>query len=269
MILADAHVHIYDCFDLEKFLDAAYSNFQTQANRLGHGDKFTPILLLAEDEKNSWFNRFRKFADGRNVHTYRAKQKWKFFPTDERISIVTKAENSKALIIIAGRQVKTVENLEVLALCTTNCFKSGTPIVNLINEVKKNDAIPVIPWGFGKWLGRRGLILKKLLETAKSSDFFLGENGGRLKLSPRPFHFKIAERRSVRILPGTDPLPIKSELLRVGSFGFCLYESCSHNNPAKDFKKILQDHSTEFVPYGQLKNFSSFLKHQFSLWKKI
>ena len=269
MILTDAHVHIYDCFDLEKFLDAAYSNFQTQANRLGHGDTFTPILLLAEDEKNSWFNRLRKFADGRNVHTYSAIQKWKFLHTDEHISIVAKGENSKVLIIIAGRQVETIEDLEVLALCTSNFYRSGIPIIDLINEIKEHDAIPVIPWGFGKWLGKRGLILKKLLKTTKSSDFFLGENGGRPKISLRPFHFKIAERRGVRILPGTDPLPIKSELLRVASFGLSLYESCSHNNPAKDVKKVLQDHSTEFVPYGKLKNFSSFLRHQFSLRKNL
>jgi len=32
MIIADAHVHIYDCFDLDKFLDTAYSNFKSVIN---------------------------------------------------------------------------------------------------------------------------------------------------------------------------------------------------------------------------------------------
>ncbi len=167
MILVDAHVHIYDCFDLEKYLDAAYSNFQAEADRLGHGDKFTPILLLAETSKDFWFNRLREYADGKNTHRDRAIQKWEFHLTDERLSLFARSENSKSLIIIAGHQVETAEGLEVLALSTTGSFKHGIPIIDLIKEVKKQDAIPVIPWGFGKWLGRRGKVLINVMKTYK------------------------------------------------------------------------------------------------------
>ena len=192
MILADAHVHIYDCFDLEKFLDAAYSNFQSQADRLGQGDNFIPVLLLAETAKDCWFNRLREYADGKNTHRDRAIQKWEFHLTGERLSLFARSGNSKSLIIIAGRQVETAEGLEVLALSTTVSFRPGIPIIDLIKEVKKHDAIPVIPWGFGKWLGRRGSVLKRLLKLAKNSDFFLGENGGRPNITLSPSHFKIA-----------------------------------------------------------------------------
>jgi hypothetical protein len=51
MILIDAHVHIYDCFDLEKFFDSAYANFKSAAEQLGHTNDFTGILLLAETSK--------------------------------------------------------------------------------------------------------------------------------------------------------------------------------------------------------------------------
>jgi hypothetical protein len=46
MILVDAHVHIYGCFDLEKFFNAANFNFKSVAERLGHGNEFSGILLL-------------------------------------------------------------------------------------------------------------------------------------------------------------------------------------------------------------------------------
>jgi hypothetical protein len=265
MILVDAHVHIYDCFDLEKFLDAAYSNFQSEADRLGHGNKFTPILLLAETQQNCWFDRLREFADGRNIHKDRATQKWEFHHTSESVSLNARSGNSKCLIIVAGRQVETAEGLEVLALFTTGSFRPDIPIIDLIKEVKKHDALPVIPWGFGKWLGRRGLVLKRLLKAAKSSDFFLGENGGRPNITLRPSHFKIAEKRGVRILPGTDSLPIESEFLRVASFGFSLNESCSEDKPARDLKKMLLDLSTEFTPYGKLEGLYPFLRNQIAV----
>ena len=153
MILADAHVHIYDCFDLEKFLDAAYSNFQSIADRLSHGDKFTPLLLLTETAKDCWFDRLCKFADGKNTYRDRVIKKWEFHHTGESVSLSARSGH-KSLIIIAGRQIETAEGLEVLALSTTDNFGSGVPIIDLIKEVKEHDAIPVIPWGFGKWLGR-------------------------------------------------------------------------------------------------------------------
>jgi hypothetical protein len=46
MILVDAHVHIYDCFDLETFLDSALGNFKAEALRLEQGNGSTAILNL-------------------------------------------------------------------------------------------------------------------------------------------------------------------------------------------------------------------------------
>ena len=96
MILVDAHVHMYGCFDLEKFLDTAYSNFQTEASRLGHGDKFTPILLLAEAAENDWFDRLREYAAGKNTHKdVVAIQKWEFHHTGESISLTARGREFK------------------------------------------------------------------------------------------------------------------------------------------------------------------------------
>jgi hypothetical protein len=265
MILVDAHVHIYDCFDLEKFLDAAYSNFQAEANRQCYGNKFTPILLLAETAENCWFDRLREYADGRNIHKYRTKQKWGFHPTNENVSLTARSGNSKGLIIVAGRQVETAEGLEVLALSTIGSFESGIPIIDLIKEVKKKDAIPVIPWGFGKWIGGRGDLLKNLLASTEEQAFLLGDNGGRPFLLPAPHIFRLAEKKGIKILPGSDPLPLASEQKRVGSFGLSFHGAISNKHPAQDLKQFLMNPMTEFETFGRLENTIQFLWNQLAL----
>lgn len=262
MILADAHVHIYDCFDLGRYLDAAYSNFRSEAIRLGHADNFTPILLLAETAKDYWFDRLRGFAEGSNLHRNDVIQKWKFHHTGESVSILASSGSSKGLIIIAGSQVETEEGLEVLALCTAERFRSGIPLINLTKEVKKHDAIPVIPWGFGKWLGRRGKILNNFLKTQKDSMIFLGDNSGRPSFLLFPHHFKVAKRNGINILPGSDPLPFATEYGRVGSFGFLLEEKISETYPAENLKQILMKSKLKLKSYGNFENPFRFFRNQ-------
>lgn len=264
MLLIDAHVHIYDCYDLEKFLDAVYSNFQAEANRLGCGDKFTPILLLAETVKDFWFDRLYKFSDGKNTYKDRVINKWEFHHTGENVSLSPRSGH-KSLIIIAGRQVETAEGLEVLALFTTGNFRSGVPIIDLIKEVKEHDAIAVIPWAFGKWLGRRGKILNNLIKIQKDLKFYLGDNSGRPAFLPFPHYFKTAKRSGIHIFPGSDPLPFASEYHRAGSFGFLLEEKISKNYPAKDLKQILLRPKLRLQPYGDCENPFYFLRNQLKM----
>jgi hypothetical protein len=268
MILVDAHVHIYDCFDVEKFLDAAYSNFQTQAYRLGYGDNFTPILLLAETSKDFWFNRLWGYAEEKNRHKDSAIQKWEFQQTGESVSLIARSGNTKDLVIIAGRQIETAEGLEVLALSTTGNFRSGIPIIDLIKEVKNDDAIPVIPWGFGKWLGRRGNILNSLIKMQKDLKFYLGDNSGRPAFLPFPHHFKIAKREGIHILPGSDPLPFATEYDRAGRFGFLLEKKITNIYSAESLKQILMNPKLKVQSYGDLENPLRFLRNQLKMQLK-
>ncbi len=48
LIVLDGHVHIYDCFDMSLFLDAAFRNFSMQAEKQGAANTFIGILLLTE-----------------------------------------------------------------------------------------------------------------------------------------------------------------------------------------------------------------------------
>jgi hypothetical protein len=260
MILVDAHVHIYDCFDLQKFLDSAFENFAVAAARYGHVDNFTALLLLTETSKENWFQRFVEYARNKQSEGH-----WTFHLIHETCSIWAQRDASQGLFLIAGSQIVTEEDLEVLALLTDKQFGDGSPIDEVIRTVKEHGALPVIPWGFGKWTGKRGSILRHLLKAARNSELFLGDNGGRPSFSLNPSHFKIAESRGIRILPGSDSLPFPLESRRPGSFGFSIEASITHERPAKEIKRILLDPTTRPRAYGVLENPLRFLRNQFAM----
>ncbi len=263
MILVDAHVHIYDCFELDKFLDAAYANFKSEADRLGYD--FIGILLLAEAAKQNYFYQLNKLSRGEIVDVNLIFDKWTFYSTKENCSILAKSDKGERLLIISGRQIVTEENMEVLALCTDEKIQDGVPIEEILETILKNDGIPVIPWGCGKWIGRRGKIVNKILKSSGKLKIYLGDNGGRPSILPIPSQFEIAKENGIQVLPGSDPLPLESELGRVGSFGFRHNVTLSVGYPANDLKNLLLQRSDPVQLYGQLQPPFRFLSNQIKL----
>jgi len=265
MILVDAHVHIYDCFDLQAFLDSALANFKAEVARCGQEDAFTALLLLTETAKDNWFQRLTGYVGNNLGIGSKAIGKWTFHRTNENCSLLARCNGGQGLYVIAGRQIVTAEDLEVLALATDRGFEDGAPLEDVIETVKNNGAIPVIPWGPGKWMGHRGMILKDLLKAVKEPGLFLGDNGGRPIFWARPSHFKEAEAKGIRILSGSDPLPFASESRRPGSFGFSVEASITHEQPAKDIRRILLDPTTYPRAYGALENPYRFFLNQLAM----
>lgn len=265
MILVDAHVHIYDCFDLQTFLGSALANFKAEAARYGQDDAFTALLLLTETARENWFQHLANYVGDQCGIGGKAIGKWTFHRTNENCSLLARCDGGQGLYLIAGRQIVTAEDLEVLALATNRRFEDGVSLEGAIQAVKNSGAIPVIPWGPGKWMGRRGVLLKDLLKVAKEPGLFLGDNGGRPIFWTRPSHFKQAESKGVRILPGSDPLPFASESRRPGSFGFSVEASITHEQPAKDIRAILLDPTTCPRAYGALENPYRFFRNQLAM----
>jgi hypothetical protein len=257
LIIADAHVHINDCFDLSQMLDSALNNFRQTSQKKGYENNFTGILFLTETSKQNWFNQLVK-----------AKQQiknWIFKPTSETVSLVAKNELNQRLLLIAGRQIVTAENLEVLALITEQNFADGLPLEATIQAIIAAGGLPVLPWGVGKWIGKRGKILTNLLQKSEVPPIFLGDNGSRPKFWLRPRYFQQAQARGIKILPGSDPLPLVSESSRPGSFGFTIETSLKLNEPGKQIKQILLDPTTYLQPYGSLETPLRFIRNQLAI----
>jgi hypothetical protein len=265
MVLADAHVHIYGCFNLAQFLGSAFDNFQRQAQTSAACGDFDGVLFLNETAAENWFHVLQKRAKGRRSTGVADVTTWDFSATRENCSLRAQGPDGQRLVLIAGRQIVTAERLEVLALCTSDFLPDGPTLSQVVNSIRNANAIPVIPWGAGKWFGKRGKILTHFLRSQKAGDIFLGDNSGRPWFWRRPKHFKLAQTERIRILPGSDPLPYSSECKRAGSFGFGLDGTLTWNRPAADIKEMLLDPSVEITPYGSLEQSYRFLSNQISM----
>jgi len=253
-IICDAHVHIYDCFNLDDFLDSAWSNIHLHAQSQCIQNDICAVLLLTETHKDHWFLKL--------INHESPAVRWSFHKTSEPASLLARDSTGHKIYIISGRQIVTAENLEVLALATASELPDGKPVSSVVEWAIRNNAIPVIPWGFGKWWGNRGKILSSLLNSFPAEVLFLGDNSGRPWILGRPDHFKVAETEQRRILPGSDPLPFPSEAWRPGSVGFYFSGVFDANTPAKCLHDYLADPNTKIGTYMHCERLIPFIRNQ-------
>jgi hypothetical protein len=243
--LVDAHVHFHPCFDLQTFLDGALRNFRN-ARKAAEG---TGYLLLTESAGAHWFQRWR---DGLN-----AGGGWRFELTPEDESLLAVSGTGERLVLVAGRQIVTRERLEVLALGRDLELPDGLPLVETLERVRESEALPVLPWGFGKWWGRRGAVVAETL--GHDGELFLGDNGGRL--GPEPALFRQARKLGIRLLPGSDPLPFARHAGLAGSYGFVLPHAVDTDRPAATLLRRIRE-SGQPRAFGRRAGLPRFLRDQ-------
>lgn len=263
-ILADAHVHIYPCFDLSSFLESAFLNFKTAAEVGGYPDRWVGLLFLTEARHDNVFKELYEISNSPS-NAIEGLHPWKILKTQEDRSLYAQSSEGRGIYLIAGHQIVTAENLEVLALATREKIQEGMPLEVTVREVMNQGGIPVVPWGFGKWFGRRGKHLDHLLNSQKQPTLFLGDNSGRPTFWSEPPLFKKAITRGMRILPGSDPLPFASQVSRAGKFGFALAGTLDPTQPAASIQTLLQQPDTPIAPYGALENPWQFIQNQIGM----
>jgi len=265
-ILIDSHVHIYDCFDLSRFLAGAWKNFDAAIQRHHYDESSLRVLMLAETSKDHWFQRIFDSISETSGNAMSVAGKWRFrcLPGDD-CAVVADGANGEALLLIAGRQIVTLEKIEILALGTRQLFPDGLPLEEVSQQVTASDALSVVPWGVGKWLGRRGRIVRKFVETSAESGLFAGDIGGRPTLWPRPRTLRFAESIGIKVLPGSDPLPLESEAVRAGECGVYLDCHIDMAQPTYEIKEALRATSSELSPFFRGENLARFLRNQISI----
>ncbi len=177
--------------------------------------------------------------------------------------LATDAANRR-IAIIAGRQIVTGEGLEVLALGLADRFADGHPTAETLARVAEAGAMPVLPWGFGKWTGRRGKLVAELIASPPCA-FFLGDNGGRLAITAEPPAFAEGRARGFRILPGTDPFPFRWDAGRVGSFGLEWDENLAEDKIFLSLRNLLGDSQRAPRRYGHLERLPAFVRNQVAI----
>lgn len=220
-VAIDAHVHLHDEREALQALAAASISFSRNAP-----EAKTAVCMLAE-------------RDGFDVFAW---LRTKLPATAETDSLWL--NESRRLLIVAGRQIVSCEGLEVLGLAMSASLQlEGRPAREIIAALRAHDALPVLPWGAGKWLGARGRLVDRLLDD--EPELFLGDNAGRPGCWPVPRF-----RRGIRVLPGSDPLPLPGASSAIGSFGCLLDCDFPSDRPADALRRALRDPASTLTPFG-------------------
>ena len=254
--LVDSHVHFYDCYDRATFFDSAARNFRAAAAARGLASEPTGCLLFTEGAGDHYFRRFRDEADRDTGGG------WAFRRTAEDASLLAVKDGETTILLVAGRQVATREGLEVLALGCDKDFADGEDLQSTFEAVLESGALPVLPWGFGKWWLGRGALMSQFVGSLDPARVCLGDNSGRPRGFPVPKLFRLAQSRGIKVLPGSDPLPFPSEVTKPGSFGFVLDGILDPQRPAESLKQIVRQRATQQVPYGRLESLGRFCRNQ-------
>ena len=254
-LLIDAHVHFHPGFGRDAFLDAALANFARGAAELGIAGPFTGCLMLAETAQDRWFLRLARQEDGARFGS------WQIEPTGDDVVLAARRQSDGAtLLIAAGRQVRSREGLEVLALATREEFPDGLPFSDTLSRVRWSGAVTVLPWGFGKWWLYRGALVEAAIRRAAGPSLFLGDQAGRPEPAGRPRLFREAEARGIPVLPGTDPLPLPEHATRAGSYGFVL-----ERGSAAGLKEALAALGSQPRTFGLRVSLADFCRDQLAL----
>jgi hypothetical protein len=264
-LYVDAHVHIHDCFDLQEFFTAAAVNFSCHSGQLCESLSTNRVLCMTESQGDNKFADIARLADSGSEDDDPDTRRWNFHRSADPACLLARHPELGEIVVIAGRQVVTAEKIEVLGLGSTEAWQDGAPASDVIDALASTGSLPVLPWGFGKWLGARRGVVRDLIERYEGGMLHLGDNSGRPAIMPEPPEFELARRKNYRILPGTDPLPFRSERRKAGSFGFKMCGRLSSESPWSDLRDKLVDPTTSLSSFGRLETPIRFLRNQIAM----
>lgn len=212
-LFVDTHVHIYPNYKLDIFFNKALANFEAISNKLNIDDSsIHKLLCLTERFDSNYFESFRN--DTKILSKIGLKLD---IQSDDRCIKLTN-QNGQSLFLLKGYQIVTLEGLEILSLITHSRLCDRLPIRQVISEIKEINGVAVLPWSPGKWYGKRGQIVRALLEEINPSDLHIGDISIRPKSIPDNSILNIAKDKKFKILVGSDPLPTDGEERQVARY---------------------------------------------------
>ena len=232
----DTQSHYYPCFDLEQYVQSSIKNLLTAGPGTNtNRDNTQAVIFLTDVPGENWFEKLSNQQIKLPGWTL----------TAEKQSL-TLSRDQQSLLMVCSRQLNTQEGIEILLLGCQTDILPDQPLNHYVEQYAK-EYLLVLPWGLGKWLGRRGQQVQAAIQQHRH-DILLGDNGGRPKLWSSVPEFTVADQLNVPILPGSDPLPIPNQVHRSGTNGV-LIES-TESQPENQVQQILaQLKAGKFTPF--------------------
>ncbi|MEM9914616.1 MAG: hypothetical protein AAF911_06630 [Planctomycetota bacterium] len=199
----DTHVHLHDDHDAAAFLDVAATRFAAAGTRVG-------VLCLTEVLGTDGFERL---AQAENVSAW----------TIERLDPFTlraQRDDGMTIGVIAGRQIRCDNGLEVVSLGRPVDLPDGRPLDEAVDAARASGGLAVLVYGVGKWSGARGRLIQQLIEDGPS-DVVFGDNSGRVGVGEQKL-LKRARALGQTVLVGSDPLRTATGVKRVACWGVVL-----------------------------------------------
>lgn len=231
MFFLDAHCHIYPCFSIETFFDSFFKNIREIEHQTSSIITHSGIILTETNTCNfhTALHHDSSMLEKLRKHGY------------ERINdcfISSQDPSAPPLKIYPGRQVSSIERIEVLALFREEPLPEDLSLETLLKEIRSQNGLPVINWAPGKWSGKRRKLVESYLKH-HSKEALLGLSS----LLPEGFSYpKIildGMQADIPIIYGSDPLPFKGQESLAGSYGM-LFPLLQDVPPPADFARILE-----------------------------
>lgn len=252
--LIDSHVHIYAHYNVATFFDIAYLRMAQAAK-----DKSTQFVLLLTETAQD--DAFQRLSDGSLDPS-----PWRVTAFQQDPSALRIHHEGREILVVAGRQIVTEERIEVLALATTDRFQDGAPIDEVLSQLRAASIPAVLPWGVGKWFGKRGARVSTILASlGADKGLMLGDNAGRPIGWPAPKVFQSAASLGISVLPGSDPLPVIGAEQDVGGYAFLLSGDVDPNTPGLGLKTMLFQSKGQPTFVGRRKGLIAVLLDQWKL----
>lgn len=224
-LLLDAHLHLYQVHDVPWLL----ANLARRASPL---ELPASLVLSRQTGGGGWDEAVAAMA---------ARGGWTASPVaGDRLSRDLVAAAGRVRLYF-GRQIVSRERLEIAALGCLRHVPDGMGLDRVTREVLEQGGYPILVWGAGKWLGWRGRLVRRWVEGMKSGDGSLGDTSMRPLGWPEPSVMRLARRRGVRIVCGSDPMPRPADAALAGGYASLINLSGDGLPDSRGLIRLLRD----------------------------
>ena len=209
--IIDTHVHYYPAFSPEVICRKAVRNLDSQAS-----ESLPGIVLVDRSEWPSYADFISTLSA---IVDFRVESH-----QDHAVIIFSEDDLVHRLYVFKGAQRVTDEGVEILSLFSSELLSfEKQPIEDIMTQIDLAGGLLVVPWSYGKWLGKRRLAVQRVCQLGRQrgQPVFLGDICQRPKFIDN-LSVLAVEWGATGILGGSDPLPIAQEVANIGTLGTSL-----------------------------------------------